>query len=98
MQEILMTPDVCMRFLVWSYYYHELIPLRNVSYKVCGKFSDDDSERLDELKDTLFKCFEEQSVVNACKQFQMAKERHESCPFSQSELDSMFAKEINTPS
>lgn len=98
MQEILMTPDVCMRFLVWSYYYHELMPLRNVSYKACGKFSDDDSERLDELKDTLFKCFEEQSVVNACKQFQMAKERNEACPFSQSELDNMFAKEINTPS
>lgn len=98
MQEILMTPDVCMRFLVWSYYYHELMPLRAVSYKACGKFSDDDSERLDELKDTLFKCFEEQSVVNACKQFQMAKERHEPCPFSQSELDNMFAKEINTQS
>lgn len=24
MQEILMTPDVCMRFLVWSYYYHDV--------------------------------------------------------------------------
>lgn len=26
MQEILMTPDVCMRFLVWSYYYHDVMP------------------------------------------------------------------------
>ena len=26
MQEILMTPDVCMRFLVWSYYYHDIMP------------------------------------------------------------------------
>ena len=74
------------------------MPLRNVSYKACGKFSDDDSERLDELKDTLFKCVEEQSVFNACKQFQMAKVRNEACPFSQDELDSMFAKEIDTPS
>lgn len=21
-----MTPDVCMRFLVWSYYYHDVLP------------------------------------------------------------------------
>lgn len=26
MQEILMTPDVCMRFIVWSYYYHDVMP------------------------------------------------------------------------
>lgn len=88
-----MTPDVCMRFLVWSYYYHDVIPGKAVSYKACGKFSDADSQRLDELKDMLFKCFEEQSVFNACKQFQMAKIKNEPCPFPQTELDSMFAKE-----
>lgn len=77
MQETLMSPDVCMRFLVWSYYYHEVMPLASVSYKTYGKFTDEDAMRLDELKDMLFKCFEEQSVVNACKQFQMAKVRHE---------------------
>lgn len=93
MQEILMTPDVCYRFLVWSYFYHDVMPEKNVSYRVCGKFTDDDSERLDQLKDTLFKCFDEQSVFNACRQFQMAKVRHEPCPFPQAELDSMFAKE-----
>lgn len=93
MQEILMTPDVCMRFLVWSYYYHDIMPSKAVSYKESGKFCDADSERLDELKDMLFKCFEEQSVVNACRQFQMAKVRQEPCPFSQTELDCMFAKE-----
>lgn len=93
MQEIIMTPDVCMRFLVWSYYYHDILPQPAVSYKACGNFSDADSERLDELKDMLFRCFEEQSVVNACRQFQMAKVRHEPCPFSQAELDMMFAKE-----
>lgn len=88
-----MTPDVCYRLLVWSYFYHDVMPEKNVSYRVCGKFTDDDSERLDQLKDTLFKCFDEQSVFNACRQFQMAKVRHEPCPFPQAELDSMFAKE-----
>lgn len=86
-----MTPDVCMRFLVWSYYYHNIMPEKAVSFKVCGKFTDDDCQRLDELKEMLFKCFEEQSVVNACHQFQMAKIRQEPCPFSQAELDDMFA-------
>lgn len=88
-----MTPDVCMRFLVWSYYYHDIMPEQAISYKVYGKFSDTDSERLDELKDMLFKCFEEQSVINACKQFQMAKVRHEPCPFTQADLDNLFVKE-----
>ncbi len=90
---ILMTPDVCMRFLVWSYYYHDVMPTKEGSYRDCGKFSEADAQRLDELKATLFQCFEEQSVVNACNQFQMAKVRHEPCPFPQQELDSMFAKE-----
>lgn len=93
MQEVLMTPDVCMRFLVWSYYYHNVIPEKNVSYQVCGKFSNNDCIRLDELKEMLFKCFEEQSIINACKQFQMAKVRQEPCPFPQAELDQMFAEE-----
>lgn len=88
-----MTPDVCMRYLVWSYYYHDVMPEKSVSYKSCGKFTDADAERLDELKDMLFKCFEEQSVVNACMQFQMAKVRSEPCPFPQSDLDNMFARE-----
>lgn len=93
-EQIIMTPDVCMRMLIWSYFYHDVLPSKNVSYKVCGKFSDADAERLDELKDMLFKCFEEQSVINACKQFQLAKIRQEPCPFPQNELDNMFAKEV----
>lgn len=92
-EEILMTPDVCMRFLVWSCYYHNIIPEKKVSYKTCGKFSDEDASRLDELKEMLFKCFEEQSVFNACKQFELAKIQKEPCPFPQAELDMMFAKE-----
>ena len=89
-----MTPDVCMRFLVWSYYYHDIMPEKSVSYKKCGKFSEADAIRLDELKAMLFKCFEEQSVVNACNQFRLAKVRQEPCPFTQSELDQMFAPEL----
>lgn len=88
-----MTPDVCMRFLVWSYYYHNVIPEKNVSYMACGKFDVADAEHLDELKAMLFKCFEEESVANACKQFLLAKVRQEPCPFTQTELDNMFAKE-----
>lgn len=92
---LLMTPDVCMRFLVWSYYYHNVLPEKTVSYKSCGKFSDEDAERLDELKDMLFMTFEESSVVNACRQFQLAKIRQEPCPFAQADLDAMFAQEQN---
>ena len=118
MDEILMTPEVAMQFMVWSYFYHDVMPEKNVSYAKCGKFSAADVMHLDELKDMLltyrsssfapqqseqarlhsvwrrFKCFEEQSVFNACKQFQMAKVRHEPCPFSQAALDNMFAKEV----
>lgn len=83
-----------MQFLVWSYYYHDIMPEKSVSYRNCGKFADADVEKLDELKDMLFKCFEEESVLNACHQFQLAKIRHEPCPFPQSTLDAMFAKEI----
>jgi len=94
MQEILMTPDVGMRFLVWAYYYHDIIPQSDRSFDSYGKFTAEDAARLDELKEMLFKCFEEPSVVNACKQFQMAKVHQEPCPFSQAELDAMFAQEI----
>ena len=93
MEEILMTPDVAMKFMVWSYYYHDVLPQKEVSYAVCGKFLTADVERLDEMKDMLFKCFEEDSVHRACQQFQMAKARQEPCPFPQEVLDVMFARE-----
>ena len=90
---LLLTPDIAMQFMVWSYFYHDIHPEKNVSYSKCGKFSEEDAKRLDELKDMLFKCFEEESVNNACKQFQLAKVRQEPCPFPQETLDNMFAKE-----
>ena len=92
--ELIMPPDVCMRFLVWSYYYHDVMPQPGVSYRACGKFSEADAVRLDQLKDALFRSFEEPSVVRACQQFQLAKARGEACPFPQSELDSMFAAPV----
>lgn len=85
-----------MQFLVWSYYYHDVMPEKKKSYIECGKFSREDSARLDELKDTLFKCFEEDSVFNAYRQFQMAKIRQEPCPFPQNVLDNMFACEVES--
>lgn len=94
MEEILMTPDVCMRFLIWSYYYHDIIPSPSLSYAASGKFSDSDSRKLDSLRDTLFRCFEEPSVLNACHQFARAKQLGEPCPFPQSELDALFAREV----
>ena len=71
-----MTPDVCMRFLIWSYYYHDVIPEKHVSYRTCSKFSEEDCQRLDTLKDMLFRCYEEQSVRNACKSAQPTNNAH----------------------
>jgi len=97
MEEIIMTPQVCMQFLVWSYYYHGIMPEKDRSFATYGRFSASDAKRIDELKETLFRSFEKESVVNACRQFQLAKQRQEPCPFPQSQLDKMFAEETNTP-
>ena len=59
----------------------------------CGLFPEADIDRLDALQETLFKCFEEDSIVKACHQFRLAKLQNEPCPFSQDDLDRMFAKE-----
>ena len=32
MNEILMTPEGAMQFMVWSYFYHDVMPEKNVSY------------------------------------------------------------------
>ncbi len=94
MEETLMTPDVCMMFLVWSYYYHDILPERERSYASYGKFTPEDAARLDGLKNTLFLTVEEESVKRACEQFYLAKIRKELCPFSQAQLDTMFASPI----
>lgn len=91
--EILMTPDMCMRFLVWSYYYHDIMPDSRISYALVGRFSDEDVRKLDDLRNTLFRCFEQESVIRACAQFARAKQTGEPCPFTQAELDTIFAAE-----
>lgn len=88
-----MTPDMCYRFIIWSYYYHEIVPEKERSYSTCGKFSPKDVKHLDYLKRLLYECFEEASVLGACHQLQKAKEMNETCPFSREELDAMFAHE-----
>ena len=94
MQEVLMTPDLCMRFLIWSYYYHDIIPEQGKSYGLSGLFLQKDVESLDLLNESLFRCFEASSVINAVHHFQEARIRREPCPFSQEELDGMFARSI----
>ena len=91
MDEILITPDTCMKFLVWSYYYHGIAPAPATSYAATGFFTAKDAEKLDVIKDAVFKCFDEASVKRALAQFDMAKARREPCPFSESELNTLFA-------
>lgn len=91
MNNILMTPDVCMMFLVWSYYYHDIMPEKNTSYAEYDIFSSTDVTKVDKIKEALFNCFEEESVIRACFQFRRAKETGEPCPYSQEMLDNMFA-------
>jgi hypothetical protein len=47
MEDTYITPDMTMRFLVWSYYYHDIKPQKNVSYQSYGHFSESDAEKLD---------------------------------------------------
>ncbi len=89
-----MSQELCMQFIVWSYYYHTILPKENESYKECGCFTDEDAERLDALKETMFKCFTQESVTNACFHLLRAKNSDEPCVWSQEELDAKFAKEI----
>ena len=42
----LMTPDIAMQFMVWSYFYHDIHPEKNVSYSKCGKFSEEDAKAI----------------------------------------------------
>lgn len=88
-----MTQETGFKFIIWSYYYHGIVPETGRSYAECGKFSRQDAQRLDGIKETLFMCFEPESVRNACRQFARAKTAQEPCPFPQELLDSLFAKE-----
>ncbi len=94
MEEMLLSPETCMQFLIWSYFYHDILPEKDLSFGTYNKFSPADVIRLDEIKHSLFLSYEEQSVRNACAQFRQAKLQNEQCPYTQSQLDSMFAHEL----
>ncbi len=88
-----MTQDTCMKFLVWSYYYHNITPEPDKSYGEYDRFTTEDVKKLDELKEAMFNCFEVSSVNNALRLFAKAKMTGEQCPYSQNELDNAFAHE-----
>lgn len=94
MSEILITPDLCMQFLVWTSYYHDIEPKRHTSYRECGRFSPMDCQRLDEIRDAVFRCFDEGAIQRSCQQIRLAKEKGEPCPYTQFQLDNIFAREL----
>ena len=92
----MMTPDLAMRFLVWSSYYNGLEPKCGKSFarfkNSSGEdlFSLADIQRLDRVQEALFRCFDPPSVKRSVEQMKLAKERNESCPFSLEELNFLF--------
>lgn len=92
MEDTYITPDMTMRFIIWSYYYHDIKPQKDVSYASYGLFAESDVDKLDFVKAALFKCYEEASLDRACLSWAHAKSLGEQCPYSQEELDEMFAK------
>ena len=99
MDEILMTPDVAMRFLVWTAYYEEVVPEKGKSF---ARYLSDEKRaafvrrvgvvRLDRLQEALFKCFEPVSVERSVYQLNLARVRGEQCPFSRESLENVFLK------
>ncbi len=97
--EIIMTPDVAMRFLVWTVYYHDIEPLPNQSF---GRFLSDPAyaafvqragvQRLDRLQDALFRCFEAPSVARSAASLRQARALGEPCPFTEESLADVFIK------
>ena len=93
-QEIIVSPMFCMQFIVWSYYYHNILPIASCNYLSLYRFSPEDAERLNNIKNAVIEFYTEQSIKKACQQFDKAKEIGEPCPFTQQSLDAIFAKEI----
>ncbi len=97
--EILMTPDVALRFLVWTVYYHDLEPQSGLSF---GRFLSDAKsaefvrragvDRLDRLQEALFKCFEPESVARSVASLRRARALGESCPYTEESLAAVFLK------
>lgn len=94
MNEIIITPEFCMQFLVWSYYYHSIIPAREGVFSESGMFRPYDADNMDAICSKILIFYGEESIRRACRQFDKAKEVGEECPFSQEMLDTIFAKPI----
>lgn len=89
-QEAFLTPDLAMKFLVWAVYYNKLELGPERSFSSYGIFGKEDADRLDRIKEALYKCFGAQSVENASAQMRKAKELGEQCPFTRESLDEIF--------
>lgn len=95
-QEAIMSQELAMKFLVWAVYYNGLElseACSFLSYKNndgTKKFAKADAERLDRIKDVLFKCFGASSVRNASLQMKKARELGEQCPFTLESLNQLF--------
>lgn len=93
-QEIIITPIFCLQFIVWSYYYHNILPISSCDYRSLCRFSPNDADRLNLIKNAIIEFYTEQSIKKACQNFDKAKEEGEPCPFTQQFLDAIFAKEL----
>lgn len=95
-QEIIVTPMFCMQFIVWSYYYHNILPTSTCDYRSLCRFFPTDAERLNLIKNAVIDFYTEQSIKKACEQLDKAKEFGEHCPFTQQSLDTIFAEELSS--
>ncbi len=93
MNDTLMTPDMCMKFLIWSYYYNNISPTADFNFEECKLFTPEQAFELNNIKRAMLLCFTEDSVVRAVEQLRMAKMKGEVCPFSKAELDAIFLKQ-----
>lgn len=99
-QEVFLSQELAMKFLVWAVYYNELELSEAVSfrsYESAGSplFADPDAARLDRIKDALYKCYGPEAVAGASAQMHKARLLGEACPFSRDELNTLFGTAAN---
>lgn len=96
MDQILLTQDLAMKFLVWAVYYKglELTPQTRfaslLDTDARAMFSLEECEKLDKLNAALFRCFDSQAIASASEQMHKAKALHEPCPYTEESLDMIF--------
>lgn len=94
MHDIIITPELCFQFLIWSYYYHSIMPSHKGAFISSGMFTPSDAERIEEIFSLILKFYDEDSIRQACKRLDTAKETESPCPYTQELLDMIFAKPI----